>query len=829
MSALLKVDELRKLANKELNPKKKSSLGQFFTDYSTSLFMASLFKDMTGHIKLLDPGCGPCSLTAAFLDEAIMRDSCRSISVDACDVDSNLTPNIKESLRKCDEVASSSEVSFKWQYDVADFIISADEYCFSKFNYYTHAIINPPYKKILQNSDHRKSLREMGVETVNLYTGFVSVAINKLRQGGEMVVIIPRSFCNGSYYQSFRESLLKETSIEQIHIFDSRKDIFKDDKILQENIILHLIKGKKQGKVLISSSNRSDFKFNKDKNKVIASGMSERIVEFSEVVSPLDKNSFITIVTNDEDAEIVKKISIFNSNLDDLGVMVSTGAVVDFRMRNDLRDNLVAGSVPLLFPSHISSGTVEWPKQSKKANAINISEDSRPCLWLNQGYYILVKRLSSKEESRRIFAVTYKCTHPSKFIGFDNKLNVIHLSKIGMDEALAKGLCLYLNSTLLDKYYRLFGGHTQVNATDLISLKYPSDDSLRKLGSNLPDKNLTQEEIDDAINMEFFKMTEDVSIDPVHAQNKLNQAAEILGVLGLPNAQINERSSLVLLALIGLTPGGEWANLSSPLLGVTPIMDWCREQYDKNYAPNSRETFRRFTLHQFCNAGLALYNPDDPGRAVNSPKACYQVAPELKVLLSTYGSESWAENLKVWLANTQTLVAEYEKARKMKMIPLVLEDGTKIQLSPGIHSLLIKDIVTDFGPRFAPGAEVIYLGDTGAKEDFFNKDRLSELGVVVDRKGKLPDVVLYWPEKNWLLLVESVTSHGPVDGKRHKELSELFKESTAGLVYVTAFPSRKIMNKYLPEISWETEVWLSESPSHMIHFNGDRFLGPHSS
>lgn len=161
------------------------------------------------------------------------------------------------------------------------------------------------------------------------------------------------------------------------------------------------------------------------------------------------------------------------------------------------------------------------------------------------------------------------------------------------------------------------------------------------------------------------------------------------------------------------------------------------------------------------------------------------------------------------------------------MIPLTLDDGTEVKLSPGEHSQLIHDIVVEFGPRFIPGAKVIYLGDTGAKEDFFRKDSLEKLGVVVNRKGKLPDVVLYWPEKNWLILVESVTSHGPVDGKRHEELAHLFKESTAGLVYVTAFPDRKIMGRYLSEISWETEVWVAEAPTHMIHFNGDRFLGPH--
>ena len=161
------------------------------------------------------------------------------------------------------------------------------------------------------------------------------------------------------------------------------------------------------------------------------------------------------------------------------------------------------------------------------------------------------------------------------------------------------------------------------------------------------------------------------------------------------------------------------------------------------------------------------------------------------------------------------------------MIPLTLDDGTEIRLSPGDHSQLIHDIVVEFGPRFAPGAELLYIGDTGAKEDFFRNERLAELGVTVDRKGKLSDVVLYWPERNWLFLIESATNHGSVDAKRHGELSRLFENASAGLIYITAFSDRKIMANFFSEISWETEVWIADEPTHMIHFNGDRFLGPH--
>jgi len=163
----------------------------------------------------------------------------------------------------------------------------------------------------------------------------------------------------------------------------------------------------------------------------------------------------------------------------------------------------------------------------------------------------------------------------------------------------------------------------------------------------------------------------------------------------------------------------------------------------------------------------------------------------------------------------------------MQQIPVKIEAGKEIKLSPGAHTLLIKAIIEDFASRFVPGGILIYAGDTGSKWGYFNEELLAGLGINVDSHGKMPDVVLYYPKKNWLLLIESVTSHGPVDGKRHDELSKLFKGSKAPIVYVTAFPDRAVMASYLPVIAWETEVWCADAPTHLIHFNGIRFLGPY--
>lgn len=304
-------------------------------------------------------------------------------------------------------------------------------------------------------------------------------------------------------------------------------------------------------------------------------------------------------------------------------------------------------------------------------------------------------------------------------------------------------------------------------------------------------------------------------------------AQQILRDLGFPKRQTNERSALVLLAIIDLKPNNKWSDAKERLIGITPIMDWMRDQYGKSYKPNSRETVRRQTIHQFRDAGLIVYNPDKPDRPVNSQDAVYQIAPDALALLRSYGTREWSARLAAYLDVWQALAERYARQRDMQRIPVLLADGKELRLSPGAHSELIRGIIMDFAPRFAPESILIYAGDTGEKLGYFDEERLAALGVKVNSHGKMPDVVFHYTERNWLLLVESVTSHGPVDAKRHAELMTLFAGSTAGLVYVTAFPNRAVMARYLAHIAWETEVWVADAPTHLIHFNGVRFLGPY--
>jgi len=311
------------------------------------------------------------------------------------------------------------------------------------------------------------------------------------------------------------------------------------------------------------------------------------------------------------------------------------------------------------------------------------------------------------------------------------------------------------------------------------------------------------------------------------AERKIGEALALLNDLGLPRQQQNERSALTLLSLLGLKPDTAWEDASDPLMGITPMMDFFSEHYSKRYAPNTRETVRRQTVHQFLQAALIVANPDKPSKPTNSPKAVYQIEPSVLKLLRDFGKPGWKRYLQKYLRTLKTLKKLYARERDMRRLPVQLANGQEIRLSPGGQNVLVKKILDDFCPLFTPGGRIVYLGDTQAKWAYFDSSALTVLGLEIEEHGKMPDVAVHHTEKNWLVLIEAVTSHGPVNPKRRRELKELFSRSTAGLVFVTAFLDRRAMLKYLNDISWETEVWVADSPTHLIHFNGERFLGPY--
>ena len=452
---------------------RKSQLGQFLTPARTAAFMAGLFPDNIGTCRLLDAGAGIGSLSAAFLDRCRAGElNFQRVELDAFEIDTALHVHLSQIL---DEYSHLGE--FFANIHSEDFIHAAAEFLsgslYSKIaNSYTHAILNPPYKKINSDSAHRSSLRRVGIETVNLYSAFVALAVALSAPAGQIVAIIPRSFCNGPYYRPFRDFVLDRVALHHMHLFKSRNKAFKDDEVLQENVVIRLERGGQQGAVIVSSSTDDTF-----------TDLVTHEHPFERIVFPNDHERFIHAPASPERNKIELSPAIKYS-LTDLNLCVSTGPVVDFRLKEHLRGMPGPGTVPLLYPAHFSNNCATWPIEGlKKPNAIERNADTEKWFYPN-GYYCVVRRFSSKEEKRRIVA---SVVEPGMFgdvpvLGFENHLNLFHENKRGLPKALAHGLAAFLNTVAVDENFRSINGHTQVNATDLKQIKYPSRAALVELG-----------------------------------------------------------------------------------------------------------------------------------------------------------------------------------------------------------------------------------------------------------------------------------------------------------------------------------------------------------
>lgn len=463
------IDELRHEANAKLDPKKKGALGQFMTPSKIADFMANMFTNRKNAV-LLDAGAGIGSLTMAASKVLQLK------RVEAWEIDPVMQSYLETNL---------ASLNVPHELHKADFIIdSVLRLLEERGTTFTHAILNPPYKKIGTSSVHRQACKQIGLETVNLYTAFLALAILQMQHGGEVVIIIPRSFCNGPYYKPFRELMLKECSIDMIHVFESRSKAFKDDEVLQENIILKLTRKAKQGQVILSSSHDSKF-----------TDLTQRTVEYKTIIEPNDKEFFIRIP--DESEEELSEV-LFNKSLIEMGIDVCTGPVVSHRVKEWLSQEMESGMVPLIFPHHFNDNVFEHPKTHKKPNALVRSQEVDKWLMV-EGNYVLIKRFSAKEERRRVVAylVTPEDTR-SELVGFENHWNVLHIKKRGLDKTIAMGLACFLNSTALDGYFRIFSGHTQVNATDLRNMKFPKMADLERLGRSYR-LSMKQDEVDTLI------------------------------------------------------------------------------------------------------------------------------------------------------------------------------------------------------------------------------------------------------------------------------------------------------------------------------------------
>ena len=479
-------DEVRRQATAELDQGRRAALGQFMTPNSVADFMASLFQNWSAETSLLDPGAGTGSLSEAFAAQFVKNAPPGArLNISAFEIDPLLLSYLREHLRQLEVRAADRGYRIENHVREGDFIREATFASAFGGGRHSHVILNPPYKKIAATSEHRRLLRGIGVEVSNLYAAFLALSVLLTAEGGEIVGIVPRSFCNGTYFRLFRSWLLERVALTHIHVFESRTKAFREDHVLQENIIVRLVRGVPQVSVTISKSNGPTF-----------DDYAERVVSFAEVVKPADPERFIHVPT----LEKTGGGKLFSKSLSELGLEVCTGPVVDFRMKDYLSAMPVPDTVPLLYAHHFSGGALHWPREHKKPNAIRLSSETRKWM-MPRGWYAITKRFSSKEERRRLVAHVFDPGKlPFEVYGFENHLNVIHARKQGIEPDLARGIALFLNSTIVDEHFRTFSGHTQVNATDLRSMRFPSKATIVRFGKwAAKRKTPTQAEIDEFV------------------------------------------------------------------------------------------------------------------------------------------------------------------------------------------------------------------------------------------------------------------------------------------------------------------------------------------
>lgn len=305
---------------------------------------------------------------------------------------------------------------------------------------------------------------------------------------------------------------------------------------------------------------------------------------------------------------------------------------------------------------------------------------------------------------------------------------------------------------------------------------------------------------------------------------KIEEALEVLKHMGLPRAQQNERSALTLLAVVDLSPRASWSAAKKRIIRIHDILTFIEKEYKKKYAENTRETIRRQTIHQFEQAGLVVRNPDDPTRPTNSPNNVYAVSDEALAVIHCFGTTGWGKALQDFIGAKGKLAERYEKRKTALSLTVEVAKAVNIIFSPGKHNELQIKIISEWRPRFCPSAEVVYVGDTAHKFLHVNEKLLEKLNIPMTEHDKLPDVVLFEKGNNRLLLIEAVTSHGPISPKRYVELEKTLSKCKLTKVYVSAFPDFHEFKRHIDNVAWETEVWLASNPDHMIHFNGPKFF-----
>lgn len=494
---LEQVEHRRVKQAKALNADRQVVLGQFFTPMRAADILTQMVRFVPNRpLRVLDPGAGVGSLSAALIGHIAQQLPRFPLEVVAVEIDAQLIPHLNETMTECEDLALDTGMDLTTQVineNLIELMAGMDR---SMHNSFDLVLMNPPYGKLGARSWERSTLAKMGIDSPNLYSAFLSLGMVALREGGQLIAITPRSFANGPYFQTFRKTFLSRMSVNELRIFDSRSTVFSDSGVLQENIVFSALKDHPVPSVRLSvSRDHSDDAYQRD-------------VPYHEVVHPNDPHAFLRIPSQEADTNVAELFASLPCSLADLPVTVSTGRVVDFRSREHLLTEPTTNEAPLIYPTNLRQGGVQWPIERVKASSFKITDETRSMILPNERF-VLVKRFSAKEEKRRIVAAIYEPREDaSRGIAFENHLNVFHVNNHGLEGDFARGLCLWLNSSVVDQFFRTFSGHTQVNATDLRTMRYPSLSQLQALGLACPSDWPTQEGIDQLVTKHALRLDE---------------------------------------------------------------------------------------------------------------------------------------------------------------------------------------------------------------------------------------------------------------------------------------------------------------------------------
>ncbi len=822
----------------------KKTLGQFFTPAAIGQYLAQWAAPPTSStVRVLDPGVGMGMLSCCLLEHfAATAPALRRVELDAYDLDQHLFAAAKQVLDYLGQWLAGRGIELIVRLHCTDFILAHAavwQFPLAVPPAYDVVISNPPYFKLGQH-DPRNALAGPEQAQPNMYALFAVLAARLIRPGGELLFLVPRSFSSGPYFARFRRFALHHFRWTRFHLFHSRRAAFKKDAVLQETVLFKAVRpepaalaGASPAVIITASAGLHD---------LADATVFER--PLADLLSPERQGSVLFLPTDATEYALLAKFRRWNHRLADLGVGVSTGPVVGFRATEWLRTEPTAGTIPLLWMDNVAptAGRLRWPL-ALRTKPQYLAPNAAPALLVPNRNYVLMRRVSAKDDARRIVAAPYLAAEwPAALVGLENKLNYLYARRGELTPVQAIGLAALLSSTPYDQFFRLFNGNTQVSATEAREFPVPAWDAIEALGAHVQAHGPAG--TDDLVEQLFQRpnapllLPQNIMAEPTTPYEasatelplKIREAQQMLAALGLPPAQQNKIAAFTLVALASLGPDEPWPNATGHSKRVSRgIRDFIETHYGQVYKENTRETFRRQVLHQFVQAGLVAYNPDNPQLPVNSPKAHYGLTAEALRLLQAHGTAQWPPQLAAFLNQHHALTAQYATARDQQRVALALPDGRMVNLSPGLHNEVQRAVLEQFVPQFAPGAQLLYVGDTETKHLFEDEAKLHELGIPLNQHSKLPDIVLLQARPDgsqWLFLIEVVTSHGPVSPKRKMELLAMLTDCPAGPVFVSAFPDFKLFKKYSAALAWDTEIWIQETPEHLIHFNGDRFLGP---